>query len=75
MIFWEEKVLHTEVYKWFKLYFPSFADHVETWFPNGKNSIRVRQTNKQEFIFTYNGPKNWCFETVESFLKRTKGGK
>jgi hypothetical protein len=43
---------HSEVYKWFELYFPQYAgDNVETWFQNGKNSIRIRQKNHQEFIF------------------------
>lgn len=33
---------HSEVYKWFELYFPQYAgDKVETWFQNGKNSIRT----------------------------------
>lgn len=37
---------HNEVYKWFELYFPLYAgENAATWFPNGKNSIRVRQTN------------------------------
>ena len=41
---------HGDVYKWFELYFPNYAGgNVEIWFQNGKNSIRVRQTNKQEF--------------------------
>ena len=43
------------VYEWFKLYFPQFAEHVVSWFENGKNSIRVRQSNGQEFVFTYVG--------------------
>ena len=46
-----------EVYEWFKLYFPQYAEHVECWFPNGKNSVRVRQKNEQEFVFTYNKKK------------------
>lgn len=34
---------HSEVYKWFELYFPQYAgDKAETWFQNGKNSIRIR---------------------------------
>lgn len=35
---------HSEVYKWFELYFPQYAgDKVETWFQNGKNSIRKKE--------------------------------
>lgn len=45
---------HSKVYKWFELYFPQYAGNkVEAWFQNGKNSIRIRQTNNQEFIFTF----------------------
>ncbi len=67
---------HGDVYKWFELYFPQYAgENTEMWFPNGKNSIRVRQTNKQEFIFTYNGKDDWRFETVKSFIKGRKGEK
>ena len=55
---------HSEVYKWFELYFPQYAgDKVESWFQNGKNSIRIRQKNHQEFIFTFNNERNWRFET------------
>lgn len=69
-------MVHTDVYKWFALYFPDYAgDRVDKWFPNGKNSIRVRQTNGQEFIFTYNSQKDWRLETINSFLSSAKGGK
>lgn len=68
---------HNEVFKWFELYFELFAgDRVAVWFPNGKNSIRVRQQNDAEFIFTFNDNRDWKFETVNSFTKqKTKGGK
>ena len=67
---------HSEVYKWFELYFPQYAgDNVETWFQNGKNSIHIRQKNHQEFIFTFNNEGNWRFETVESFMNGLRGGK
>lgn len=45
------------------------------WFPNGRNSIRIRQKNGQEFIFTYHSQKDWKFETITSFLNGMKGGK
>ncbi len=67
---------HGDVYKWFELYFPNYAgEKIEIWFPNGKNSIRVRQTNKQEFIFTYSGKDDWRLETAKSFAKGRKGEK
>lgn len=66
---------HSDVYKWFELYFPNYAgDKAIVWFQNGKNSIRVRQKNLQEFIFTFNGEKNWKFETADSFISGLKGG-
>jgi hypothetical protein len=46
------------------------------WFQNGKNSLRIRQTNGQEFIFTFNSHKDWKFETIDMFYQdKTKGGK
>lgn len=67
---------HQDVYKQFELYFPDYGrEKIEVWFPNGRNSIRIRQTNKQEFIFTYNGKDDWRFETVKSFLNGKKGVK
>lgn len=68
-------MIHRDIYKLFELYFPNYAGNkVDTWFPNGKNSIRIRQTNHQEFIFTYNS-KNWKFEMVDSSRSGIKGGK
>ena len=60
---------HREIYGWFRVYFELYDKHVDIWFPNGKHSIRVRQANGQEFIFTYNGKEDWRFETLDSFLK------
>lgn len=65
---------HNEVYKQFELYFKQYSgvNNVEVWFPNGKNSIRIRQKNKQEYIFTYTNPKEWKLETKDSFLNHIK---
>lgn len=46
------------------------TEKVEIWFPNGKNSIRIRTVSKREFIFTYNGSADWILETTNNFLKR-----
>ena len=63
---------HSEVMKWFESYFPDYSgDRIDMWFPNGRNSIRIRQ----EFIFTYHNQKDWKFETITSFLNGMKGGK
>lgn len=65
---------HIDVYKRFALYFPNYADkNMDKWFPNGKNSIRVRQANGREFIFTYNNQNDWRLETIKSFLNNAKG--
>ena len=57
----------------FKIHLKPYAKNIVEWFPNGQNSIRVRFTNKEEFIFTYNGEQNWCYETVDSYIVRMKG--
>lgn len=61
---------HNTIYEWFCSYFPQYSKYVELGFPNDKNSIRVRQTNGAEFIFTYNSSQDWRFETIKSFLKK-----
>ena len=43
---------HAEVYKAFRQYFPTYVgENIAAWFPNGRNSIRVREANGDEFIF------------------------
>lgn len=67
---------HSEVMKWFEYYFPDYAgERIDVFFPNGRNSIRIRQKNGQEFIFTYHSQKEWKLETITSFLNGMKGGK
>lgn len=66
---------HTEVLKFFELYFPFYAgDKIKVWYPNGKNSIRVRQQNDQDLVFTFNSHTNWKFETIKSFIDYTMKG-
>lgn len=64
---------HEKVYEWFESYFSQYSKYVVEWFPNGRNSIRVRQSNGHDFIFTFYEHNDWCFETVDSFIKRLKG--
>lgn len=67
---------HSDVMKWFEKIFPDYSgDRIDMWFPNGRNSIRIRQINGQEFIFTYHGQKEWKLETITSFLNEMNGGK
>lgn len=67
-------MMHKDIYKWFKLYFSMYAreEDISKWFPEGKNSIRIRQINGQEFIFTYKSKNDWCFETIKHFSSRSK---
>lgn len=68
-------MLHTDVYEKFKEMFPDHSSYVDEWFPNGKNSVRVRIKSGSDFIFTYNNVFDWCYETTDSFInKLMKGG-
>lgn len=66
---------HKEVVKNLKLYFPQYSNNIKVWFPNGKNSIQFRQVDGTKYVFTYNDPKDWIFETLDRYNKRTKGEK
>ena len=67
---------HAEVYKAFRQYFPTYVgENIAAWFPNGRNSIRVREANGDEFIFSFNNGKDWKFATIDSFLNGKKGEK
>lgn len=61
---------HNEIYQMFTLQFPDYAKNlVKEWFPNGRNSIRIRQKNEQEFVFTYLSKTDWRFETIDSYIR------
>lgn len=66
-------MLHTKVYGYFKDYLPAQAEKADVYFPNGKNSIRIRNKDGSEFIFTCLSPKDWCYETLNIYIKRMKG--
>ncbi len=65
---------HVDIYKRFKAQFPEYNKQIEDWFPNGKNSVRVRVKSGSDFVFTYDDHEDWCFETVESHIRKMKGG-
>lgn len=44
-------------------------DEIDTWFPNGRSSVRVRLKNGNELIFTYKNKNIWRLETKASFLE------
>lgn len=72
---------HNQVYQLFRIVFPSYATDEVIWFPNGKNSIRLRgvkgfSVDGMDLIFTAdNNHLIWRLETIESFLKNMKGEK
>lgn len=66
-----------QVYAVFKEVFPQYINKDLVFFPNGKNSIRVRGIegfgfHGYDFVFTYNSHVDWKFETLDSFLKCMK---
>ena len=68
-------MLQEDIYKQFIRQFPQYSKQVTGWFPNGRNSVRVRLYSGSDFIFTYQGNSDWCFETVDSFIRKLKGDK
>ena len=64
---------HTDLFKMFKTFFPLYAEMSKEYFPNGRNSIRVRMDGiNKDYIFTFHDKNDWKFETVNSFLKNNK---
>lgn len=63
-------MMHKDLFERFKAQFPNEAQNVETWFPNGRNSICIRFSNKEEWIFTFHDVKTWCIETTDHFLRK-----
>lgn len=66
---------HKELVEKFKHLLPNYAEYMVEWFPNGKNSIRIRHVYGRDYIFTYHAPHNWRFETVDCFVDDMKGEK
>lgn len=62
-------MVHSKVFECFQEHLPAFAEKVETYFPNGKNSIRVRQKDGKEFIFSFNREKLGDLKLSTSFLQ------
>lgn len=59
---------HADIKLLFDRMFDTRFGDVEAWFPNGKNSIRVRMKDRREFVFTYNSKNCWCLGTVDMFI-------
>lgn len=58
-----------ELFILFVKMFPLYSDDIDVWFPNGKDSIRIRMKNCSELIFTYRNVREWRLETIKNFLK------
>lgn len=63
---------HPEVLKQFKIHFAVKDTDIDCWYPNGKNSIRIRSVTYGDLIFTYHNKKKWRLESVESYLDSIK---
>lgn len=62
---------HATVLKYFKEEFPHYFEDSTIWFPNGKNSIRVRlKDNRGDLVFTIDEKKNWMVETLGCHINR-----
>lgn len=69
-----------QVYAQFTDIFPNYVSEDITYFPNGRNCIRIKGIEalshiSREFVFQFNSINDWKFETFESFFKRMKGEK
>lgn len=60
---------HLSILEYFRSMFPLFCKQVKIWFPNGKNSIRVRDNAGFDYVFAYNDKYDWRLETIKSFKK------
>lgn len=72
-MFGRDVVTHKQVYECFEMYFPQFAEDTIAWYPNGKNSIRIRRPDTRDLVFTHAKEDEWCLETVDHFVERLRG--
>lgn len=61
---------HKSIFNSFKSRFPDIEEHSEIWFPNGKNSVRIRLKDGREIVYTCNDKDDWRLESLDSFIKR-----
>ena len=67
-------MLHKDVYVWFTVIFPQYADKVKEALPCGKNTVRVKLSDQTELVFYYTSPSEWRLETLDSFIARMPKG-
>jgi len=64
-------MLHDKVLEWYTIMFPIEDPEkggINIWFPNGKNSIRVRHLDGLEVVFTFNTTIDWSLMTLKQHL-------
>ena len=66
---------HNNIWQLFKNKLSLYSDNVETWFPCGKNAIRVRMKTKEEYVFSVSDDGSWMLESMKHYMKRMKGDK
>lgn len=64
---------HETIYSLFKLLFPELIKLGVEWFPNGLNSIRIRNVDETDMIFTYHCKEIWELESVKSYILKLNG--
>ena len=57
---------HKAVYEMFQRLHPLYCCEALTWYPNGRNSIKIKIIEDMIFVFTYHNAKTWSFETEKS---------
>ena len=64
---------HSDIFRTFEQFFMDTLlekNKVDRYFPCGYNAIRIRLTNRTEYVFTYMSVNNWSLETIDSFLQK-----
>lgn len=56
---------HAEVLEKFKLISHTTDEQIVCWWPNGRNSIRVKLTSTLILVFTFFTDKRWSLETFD----------
>lgn len=59
---------HVDVYEMFTKLHPLYCGGY-TWFPHGRNTIRIKFIENLEFVFTYHNNRCWSFETLQMYNK------
>lgn len=71
---------HRQLYSLFRDIFSNCTNADTLYFPNGRNSIRIRgvvglHNDRIDYVFTYYSNSRWRLETVDCYLDRMKGEK